>query len=314
MDTAEKSALTVSPATFSLAPKTLGEAMELAKLIADSELAPKDYKGKPGNVLIAVQMGREVGLSPMAAIQNIAVINGRPGIFGDAGKAILLAHGVIIEEDDVQIIKKTGMGRCRITRPGRPPVERTFSRDDAKAAGLLGKQGPWTNYTERQMAWRAFWFAARDAASDLLKGLGGAEELRDVEPKDITPMSQQIANTPAYEQSAFDKNLPAWKKVIAAGTKTPDDIIATVSSKYTLSDEQKKTIRDLDPKPATIENGESGKPAVTFAAVEEKLRKAKDRDLLDAEADLIGEVADPQQRAELSALYEERKAEFAAAA
>ncbi|MFZ2541105.1 MAG: hypothetical protein WAW75_04945, partial [Gallionella sp.] len=43
--------------SFSLVPKTLNEAMELAKIIADSDLAPKDYKGKPGNVLISVQMG-----------------------------------------------------------------------------------------------------------------------------------------------------------------------------------------------------------------------------------------------------------------
>src|SRR4030067_949010 len=78
------------PAVFSLVPQNLREAMELSKLIADSDLAPKDYRGKPGNVLIAVQMGQEVGLSPMTAIQSIAVINGKPSLYGDVGKAILL--------------------------------------------------------------------------------------------------------------------------------------------------------------------------------------------------------------------------------
>lgn len=309
---ASKAVTTIEGAAFSLVPENLSQALELAKLISDSELAPKDYRGKPGNVLIAVQMGQEVGLSPMAAIQNIAVINGKPGLYGDAGKALLLARGFLIEEDDVEKIKKTGMGRCRITRPGHPPCERTFSLDSAKKAGLAGKQGPWSQYPERQMAWRAFWFAARDIAADVLKGLGGAEEVRDITPRDITPMSQQIANAlPPYEQAAFDKNLPAWKKVIFAGTKTPDDIIATVSSKYTLSDEQKKTIAELKPAPTTIENGDPGTPpVVTFAAVEERLRKATALDLLDAEADLIGEVGDPQQRTDLSALYQERRAEL----
>lgn len=306
MDTAEKQAIAIAPAAFSLVPSNLSQAMELAKLIADSDLAPKDYRGKPGNVLIAVQMGQEVGLPPMSAIQNIAVINGKPGLYGDVGKAILLAHGFVIEEDDVEVIKKTGMGRCRITRPGHPPCERTFSRESAKTAGLSGKQGPWTNYPERQMAWRAFWFAARDIAADVLKGLAGAEELRDIEPKDITPMSraEAAAILPPYDQAKFDKNFPTWEKLILDGKRTPDEIIATVSSKNMLSDAQKKKIMDL--KPALS----GGAPTVTFAIVEEKLRKAKALDLLDAEADLIGEVADPQQRTELSALYETRKLEL----
>ncbi len=312
MNARTKELQSIAPATFSLVPTNLDQAMQLAKLIAESDLAPKDYKGKPGNVLIAVQMGQEVGLPPMSAIQNIAVINGKPSLYGDVGKAILLAAGFVIEEDDVEVIKKTGMGRCRITRPGHPAVERTFSRDSAKTAGLIGKQGPWSQYPERQMAWRAFWFAARDAAADVLKGLSGAEELRDLEMKDITPMSAANAILPPYDQEKFDANFPKWKGLIDSGKRTVDEIIATVSSKHMLSPEQKKRITDLAPAPATID-GQGSAPPVTFAVVEEKLRKAADVDLLDAEADLIAEVADPQQRAELSEFYKARRAELAPA-
>lgn len=46
---------------------------------------------------------------------------------------------------------------------------------------------------------------------------------------------------------------------------------------------------------------------VTFAQVEEQLRKAGDIDILGAAADLIGEVADQQQRAELTEIYNQRK-------
>lgn len=67
-------------------------------------------------------------------------------------------------------------------------MERTFSMEDARTAGLWGKEGPWKTYPYRQMAWRAFWFAARDAAADLLKGLDGVEALVDIAPeRDITP-------------------------------------------------------------------------------------------------------------------------------
>lgn len=294
---------------FSLAPQNLTEAMEFARMMSDSELVPKAFKGKPGDVLIAVQMGAEVGLQPMAAIQSIAVINGKPGIYGDAGKAILLNAGCVIEEDDIEIIKQTGRGRCKITRGGRPPVERTFSIENAQKAGLWNKDGPWKNYPERQMAWRAFWFAARDAAADLLRGFGGAEELVDFEAlRDVTPRQAEPKAPPALPNYADDKfklNLPAWRDLIAKGTKTADEIIATVSTKHTLTEAQKAEIK----KPAT-----AGAPAVTYAQVADKLNKAEDMDLLDVAADLIGEVPDAGQREELQALYRQRQAQIGGAA
>jgi hypothetical protein len=231
--------------TFSLAPRDLTEAMKFAEMMASSELVPKNFRGKPGDVLIAVQMGCEVGLSPMAAIQNIGVINGKPGLYGDAGKAILLAGGCIIEEDDIEIIKKTGRACCKITRKGRPSVERTYTIDNAKTAGLWGKEGPWRTNPERQMAWRAFWFAARDAAADMLKGIGGAEELVDYSPieRDVTPTRQALPDLPAYSDERFRKNLPAWRDMIASGKKSADQIIATVETKGKLTDDQKASIR-----------------------------------------------------------------------
>lgn len=243
--------------SFSLVPQTLRDAMELAKLIADSDLAPKDYRGKPGNVLVAVQMGQEVGLSPMTAIQSIAVINGKPSLYGDVGKAILLSKGFIIEEDDTEVVKKTGAGRCKITRPGHPPCERTFSIANAKTAGLFGKQGPWTLYPERQMAWRAFWFAARDIAADVLKGLSGVEEVIDTEPRNITAEGQTLGAVerqqiapPAYTDEQFTTNLPKWTELIEVGTKTAAQIIGMVQSKYTLSDEQVGKINAIKAKEA----------------------------------------------------------------
>lgn len=194
--------LQVSTSVFSLVPKTMEEAFKMAEMMAASDFVPKAYQGKPGNVLVAVQMGQEIGLKPMQAVQNIAVINGKPGIYGDAGKAILLAAGCGIEEDDVEVVKKNGKGRCVITRPGRLPVERTFSIDDAKTANLWGKEGPWKTYPYRQMAWRAFWFAARDAASDLLKGLDGIEAISDTQAeKEINPAPRRQTGAQAAEQA-----------------------------------------------------------------------------------------------------------------
>jgi hypothetical protein len=174
--------------SFSMVPQTLAQAMELAKMISESDLAPKDFKGKAGNTLIAMQMGAEIGIPPLQAIQNIAVINGRPSIFGDLGKGLLLAGGCRIEERDMKEVKTSGEGWCKVTRPdGSQPTIRTFSVADATTAGLWGKAGPWTLTPYRMLAWRAFWFAARDGAADMLKGLAGAEEVRDYVDSETVP-------------------------------------------------------------------------------------------------------------------------------
>ena len=73
-------------------PTTFGELTTYAELIAKSSFCPTAMKGKAGDVLIAIQMGGEVGLSPVQSLQNIAVINGKPSIYGDAAMALVQAH------------------------------------------------------------------------------------------------------------------------------------------------------------------------------------------------------------------------------
>ena len=75
-----------------LTPSNLKEAMEYATIIASSAMVPKSYQNKPGDILVAVQMGAELGLKPIQALQNIAVINSKPSVYGDALLALVQVH------------------------------------------------------------------------------------------------------------------------------------------------------------------------------------------------------------------------------
>jgi hypothetical protein len=69
------------PAPSTLAPAAFTELVEFAEIAARSNLVPKDYRGRAEDILLAVQLGSEIGLRPMQSLQNIAVINGRPAIW-----------------------------------------------------------------------------------------------------------------------------------------------------------------------------------------------------------------------------------------
>lgn len=235
---------------FSLAPQSIDEALRFADMLSKSNLVPKDFSNNPGNILVAIQWGMELGLQPMQAMQNIAVINGRPALWGDAVIALVKASPVceyVVEEvlDDRAV--------CKVKRQGEPEQSRTFTLQDAQKAGLLGKQGPWTQYPKRMLQMRARSWALRDVFPDVLRGMPVAEEEQDRANTKDMGMAQVVPTT--YSQDQFDKNFPAWEQRILAGTKTHDDIIAMVESKAPMTEDQKRAIREI-PAPTNTQNQE----------------------------------------------------------
>ncbi len=161
-----------------LEPKNLTEAMEFSKMLATSGLVPDSYKGKPSNVLVAIQWGYEVGLPPMQALNNISIINGRASIWGDAMLAVCQKHpGFAGMEEWLE----GDTAFCKVKRKINDNVQETigqFSKDQAAKANLLGKN-TWKQYPERMLAMRARGFALRDAFADAIKGLITTEESND---------------------------------------------------------------------------------------------------------------------------------------
>ena len=247
-----------SAAALDISPRTFEQAQQFAKHLADSDLVPKDFQRKPGNCFVAMQWGSELGLKPLQAVQSIAVINGRPAMWGDALMALVRSSHLcewIIEEDD----GKTAT--CRVKRRGEPEQSRTFSIDDAKAAGLAGKSGPWSQYPKRMRQLRARAFALRDVFADVLRGMAMAEEVQDAPPAErhmgaavVIPIARSTSpEAPEhYPAAEFEKLLPTWRKHIAAGRKTAQELIDTIETKGLLSEEQKQTLRDCEPPPEPV--------------------------------------------------------------
>ena len=170
---------------YVIAPKSLSEAMDLAKMIAASNFCPAQMKGKPGDVILSLQMGAEVGLSPMQALQNIAVINGKPCLYGDGALAVAMSSGAYEyhkEWEEGSLENGDLVAHCLVKRRNSEEYTKSFSIDDAKKANLWGKAGPWSQYPNRMLQMRARAFAIRDQFADALRGINIAEEVRDYQP------------------------------------------------------------------------------------------------------------------------------------
>lgn len=240
--------LAIKP-TFSLAPQNIEEALKFSDYLSKSTIVPKDFANNPGNILVAIQWGMELGLQPMQAMQNIAVINGRPALWGDAVIALVRSSPLceyIYETDDGET------ATCRVKRRGEEEQFRTFSQLEAKAAGLAGKQGPWTQYPKRMRQLRARAFALRDVFPDVLRGMPMAEELQDMPTeRELNQAHVRKADEPkqlpAYPDSKLDESSEQWRGLIVAGRTSPDHLISTIKSKYTITPEQEERIRALAP-------------------------------------------------------------------
>jgi hypothetical protein len=220
-----------------LALQSFDDAFRFAKMVSQSDFAPKDFKGKAESCLLAIQHGSEVGLSPMQSLQSIAVINGRPTIWGDAALALVQSSPQCLyvreytegEGDNLTAV-------CEVQRRGYPqPTVAKFSVADAKKASLWGKTGPWSQYPSRMLALRARGFALRNAFADALRGLVTAEEAQDYqtpEPVRETPREQVVVrpnlDAPAVTETPYQKAFQAIQraKTLADCDKLRDLITA----------------------------------------------------------------------------------------
>jgi len=248
------------PVRMGVAPQSIEEAWRLAQLVAQSELVPKDFQGKPHNVLIAMELGLEVGIPWLQSVQGTSVINGRPGFFGDLFLAVIVASPVYRQHDeyyevaverDVEVPggrtekrwifeRRDGLvaedwkrddtvAVCSFWRRGKDePTTRRFNVGQARKAQLLGKQGPWTTYPDRMLAMRARAWAGRDTFPDVLKGVKSAEELMDI-PDDRPQQAEPIQPRRASEARAVSPEPPAVGTSPAAQPASPPAAAATPS-------------------------------------------------------------------------------------
>lgn len=171
--------------------------LTFAETVAKSGLCPAGMDTKE-KVFVAVEWGKELGLSPMVALNNIAVVNGKPSLSTDIMSAIVMNNPQYRGLQWLETSEKRA--ECVISRYINGKEIRTsgiYTIEDATKADLLKKDN-WKKYPARMLQKRALSFALRDAFPDILAGIYSPDEIQ------LTEEDVQIIE-PAPHFDSFDE-------------------------------------------------------------------------------------------------------------
>lgn len=239
-------------------PRDVSQAGRLALAIIRAGLCPDSYKDDDrevmeSKVLIGILKSLEVGFAPITGLSTIAIINGRPCIYGDGVVALLQKSGSLERRVDEEIGDVPGEGdligtwpdtygiRVRLFRHGQgEPYEGIFTVGMAKRAGLWMnvRRKPWIQYPRRMLTWRAFSLAARDGFADCLSGLSIREEVED-----MPAATSKAPDTSFLDDDATPEALPLSAPEEAGDEADPLDIPAFLDRRESKPDDEPPSAR-----------------------------------------------------------------------
>lgn len=235
---------------------SLPELWEFARAACQTDFVPREFRGSPEKAMVAMEFASELGLPLLAGLRSIAVINGRPSIYGDLMLAMVRASGLLERfAEDMEGTPGTETYRavCVSKRVGFEPTITSFSVADAKKAKLWSKPGPWTDYPSRMLQMRARSFNLRDTFGDVLMGLVAAEEAMDIPPEvpqgpqaltvDATVSPPQII--PPQEGHPTSEQIKSLRELMQATGIALDRMGIELRTFFSLPEDTKLTLKNL---------------------------------------------------------------------
>jgi hypothetical protein len=206
----------------------MNEYKKVAAELVKSSLIPKHFKA-PQDAWYAILYGREMGLSPIYSLNNVAVINGKPSLSADAMLAIVKRSpeygGITVDSSDegckveLKRIYKNGVTDTTIAE---------FTLNDAKKAGLYDSPGAmYKKYPRRMCRARAVAFACRDAFGDILAGNYTPEELNGGKDPEVEFVAVEVVESMSKESIAIEQPKPAPIE-LAKALKAANDLLQEV--------------------------------------------------------------------------------------
>jgi hypothetical protein len=207
---------------LALRSDNLADKIEWAKMLAVADLLPREYQGKPGNLLYAVEYADALGIDRINAITSIHVINGKPSASADLIASLVrrAGHKLRVVSDETHAV-------AQIVRADDPDFtfEARWDVEKAQKAGLWGK-GNWRTYPAAMLKARAITEVARMGASDALYGcIYTPEELGATVDEEGAPVGPTAAVV-HLPQSSADVDPNVVEAEVVEERITPKQLVA----------------------------------------------------------------------------------------
>lgn len=228
---------------------TMESLMRVAELMASGKsTVPAHLQKNPADCMAVVMQSMQWGMNPFAVAQKTHVVN------GTLGYEAQLVNAVVQESRSIQgrfhyEYKGTSPNReCRVGAVIRGEQEITWG-GWLNAAKVTTKNSPlWKTNEDQQLGYLQVKNWARAFCPGAILGVYTPDEVEQftgATSKSIDPETGEILPPalPECTDENFAKNLPAWRALIENGKKTADQIISTISTKATMTEEQMAMLR-----------------------------------------------------------------------
>lgn len=184
--------------TQAFEPRSISEALQLAKLLVESKLLPRGV-ATPQAAFAIIATGRELGMSAMQSLRSIHVIEGKPTLSADLVAALCKSRGDVCKY--FMLVESTATRATYETlRVGDPkPTTMSFTMEEAQRAGLASKQN-WKNYPAAMLRARCITALARAVYPDLAMGIYDEDELGPVAVEEAGRWVPEPESRPARQE------------------------------------------------------------------------------------------------------------------
>jgi len=238
--------------------------MDFADVMSQSLVTlPKHLHNKPADCLAITLQAMRWRMDPYVVGGKTHIVNGHLGYEAQLVVAVLKNSGSVKGRPHYEY---KGDGQQLECRAGFVPAGESSIvwTEWLSISSIKIKNSPlWTVNPKQQFGYLQARNWARLYAPDALLGVYTEDELAVIPAAErYMGSAEEVApSLPPYQAGDFEKNLPAWSKVVASGKKSASDLLAMLSTKATFSEEQKARILSLKTQPAA-----DAAPADTFVA------------------------------------------------
>ena len=166
--------------------KLLNQIFKLSNIYSGSSMVPDNYRGKPDNCFVALELASRMDVSPVLVMQNLYIVQGKPSWAGQACKALVDGSGKFRESEYVMTGNfEDGSRGCYMqavnAKTGKLVKGTEITLKMARDEGWMNKNGSkWKTMPEQMLKYRAAAFFARTECPEVLMGFQTAEETEDV--------------------------------------------------------------------------------------------------------------------------------------